>query len=107
MYNTVCSGNGHDRSCSDNDTSAERRPGEIRGGDGEISDPCTGWQVRCLIKKYCLRYGVPFSGSDGVGSSEEIGPGRRGEVLTGKEMINTLNEGKFVCRRVKGPAAYL
>ena len=44
---------------------------------------------------------------DGVGSSEETGPGRRGEVLTGKEMIKTLNEGKFVCRRVKGPAAYL
>ena len=29
------------------------------------------------------------------------------EVLTGKEMIKILNEGKFVCRRVKGPAAYL
>lgn len=28
------------------------------------------------------------------------------EVLTGKE-IKTSNEGKFVCRRVKGPAAYL
>jgi len=39
-------------------------------------------------KKYRLRYGVPFSGSDGVGSSEEIGPGKRGEVLTGKEMRN-------------------
>ena len=35
MYNTVCSGNGHDRSCSDNDTSAERRPGENRGGTGK------------------------------------------------------------------------
>ena len=30
-----CSGNGHDRSCSDNDTSAERRPGETRGGTGK------------------------------------------------------------------------
>ena len=76
-------------------------------GDGEIPDPCTGRQVRCLIKKYRLWYGVPFSGSDGVGSSEETDPGKRGEVLTGKELINTLNEGKFVCRRVKGPAAYL
>ena len=82
---------------------ALRRP----AGGGEISDPCTGRQVRCLIKKYRLRYGVSFSGSDGVGSSEETGPGIRGEVMTGKEMINTLNEGKFVCRRVKGPAAYL
>ena len=35
MYDTVCSGNGHDRSCSDNDTSAERRPGETRGGTGK------------------------------------------------------------------------
>ena len=100
IYNTVCSGNGHDRSCSDNDTSAERRPGDTRraclaqnrgGGDGEIPDPCTGRQVRCLIKKYRLWYGVPFSGSDGVGSSEETGPGKRGEVLTGKETRRTYH----------------
>ena len=58
-------------------------------------------------KKVPLAVWCPFSGSDGVGSSEETDPGKRGEVLTGKEMINTLNEGKFVCRRVKGPAAYL